>query len=274
MLNGPRAQKTARATGARPGVLTQPEPQCGAVTVGYVAAPALFLSSAMLADAAAEAVDARTVKYLLKAALRRREEEEERKEWEMELARRDELQRGVTEALEKARAALEPSRGSKRKRKKRRKRRLPRSSVPRGGRARRRQRQWLAPGWFSWVFLQVSSASSASWSVWTRRILMQMVGFAGDSAPRAVFLSLSSGPRWSASWPVWTRGTVIWRESGSGMYKAGFLVFLHLALCLPRRRGKLNYLGDGVYFSITPCIWKSLVRAVCLRCTGLLISGR
>ena len=27
--------------------------------------------------------------------------------------------------------------------------------------------------------------------------------FAGDSAPRAVFLSLSSGPRCSASWPVW-----------------------------------------------------------------------
>ena len=70
----------------------------------------------------------------------------------MELARRDELQRGVTEALEKARAALEPSRGSKRKRKKRRKRRLPRSSVPRGGRARRRQRQWLAPGWLSLFF--------------------------------------------------------------------------------------------------------------------------
>ena len=72
MHDGPRAQKTARATGARPGVLTEPEPQGGAVTVGYVAP---FLSSPMLADAAAEAVDARTVKYLLKAALRRREEE-------------------------------------------------------------------------------------------------------------------------------------------------------------------------------------------------------
>ena len=130
-----------------------------------MAAPEPFLSSPMLADAAAEAVDARTVKYLLKVALRRREEEEEeeRKEWEMELARRDELQRGVTEALEKARAALEPGWSSKRKRK-RRKRRLPRSSVRRGGRARRRQRQWLASGWFSWC-LQVSSASSASWSV-------------------------------------------------------------------------------------------------------------
>ena len=106
--NAPRSQKTARASGKHPGVLQEPEVQGGAVTVGYVAAPAPFLSSPMLADAAAEAVDARTVKYLLKAALRRREEEEERKEWEMELARRDELQRGVTEALEKARVALEP----------------------------------------------------------------------------------------------------------------------------------------------------------------------
>ena len=43
--DGPRAQKTARATGARPGVLTEPEPQVGAVTVGYVAAPVPLVSS-------------------------------------------------------------------------------------------------------------------------------------------------------------------------------------------------------------------------------------
>ena len=127
-----RRLKTASA-GARPGVLQDPAPQ-GAVTVGYVAAPVPFLSSPMLADAAAEAVDARTIKYLLKAALRRREEEEERKEREMELARENVLQRGVTESLEKARLALEPSRGSKRKRKKRRRRRLPRTPRPRCGR--------------------------------------------------------------------------------------------------------------------------------------------
>ena len=40
-----------------------------------------------------------------------------------------------------------------------------------------------------------------------------------------------------------------------------FLVFLHLALCCPRRTGNLDYLGDGVYSSSAPCIWKSLVRA-------------
>ena len=145
---GLRTQKTA-TSGQRPGVLTEPEPQGGAVTVGHVAAHVPFLSSPMLTDAAAETVDARTVKYPLKAALRRKEGEE-RKEWEMELARRNEQQWRVTEASEKTRAALQPSRGSKRKRKKRRKRRLLRSSVPRGGRARRRQREWLAPGW---VFL-------------------------------------------------------------------------------------------------------------------------
>ena len=72
-----RGQKTA-SSGTRPEPLVEvSEPQVGAVTVGYVAAPVPFLSSPMLADAAAEAVDARTVKYLLKAALRRREEEEE-----------------------------------------------------------------------------------------------------------------------------------------------------------------------------------------------------
>ena len=30
-------------------------------------------------------------------------------------------------------------------------------------------------------------------------------------------------------------------------------------------------MGDGAYFSPAPCTWKSLVRAVCLRSTGLLI---
>ena len=160
-----------------------PPPQVGAVTVGYVAAPVPFLSSPLL-DAAAEVVDARTVKNLLKAALRRREEEEERKEWETELARRDEQQRRVTESLEKARAALEQGRGSKRKRKKRRKRRLPRSSVPRGGRARRRQRQAGFPqvprhiGWYG---------PEGQFHGRARYVL---AGFAGDVAFRVVFLSV------------------------------------------------------------------------------------
>ena len=212
--DAPRGQKTASSAGAHPGVLKELEVLVGAVTVGYVAAPVPFLSSPTLADAAAETVDARTVKYFLKAALRRREEEE-RKEWDMELGRRDEQQRRVAESLEKARAALEPGRGSKRKRKKRRKRRLPRSSVPRGGRACRRQRQWHAPRWFSSVLAVFPSCQQAQvpqhfgWygpeGHFHGRARYVLAGFAGDDAFRVVFPSVVAWPRCSASWPVWTR---------------------------------------------------------------------
>ena len=66
---GLRAQMTARATCARPGVFKEPEPQGGAVTDGYVAA-----------DAAGEAVDARTLSFLLARSIaetKKVEEEEE-----------------------------------------------------------------------------------------------------------------------------------------------------------------------------------------------------
>ena len=46
---GVRAQKTARATGVRPGVLTEPEPLGGAVTDGYVAALAPSVARPALA---------------------------------------------------------------------------------------------------------------------------------------------------------------------------------------------------------------------------------
>ena len=45
--SGLRAQTTFSA--GRPGVLTEPEPQVGAVTVGYVAAPVPLVSSPILA---------------------------------------------------------------------------------------------------------------------------------------------------------------------------------------------------------------------------------
>ena len=96
---------------------------------------------------------------------------------------------------------------------------------------------------------------------------MQMVGFAGDSAPHAVFLSLSSGPRWSASWPVWTRGTVIWRESGSGMYKVGFSgVSAPRAVC-PRRTGKLDYFGRWRLCFFGPLYLAVTCSCFCLRST-------
>ena len=131
-----------------PGVLQEPEVQEGAVTVGYVAAPAPFLSSPMLADAAAEAVDARTVKYLLKAALRRREEERRRRGRSGRWSWREETScSGVSQRLLRRRALLWSRVVAARGRGRRGgKRRLPRSSVPRGGRPHRRQRQWLVFG--------------------------------------------------------------------------------------------------------------------------------
>ena len=62
--DAPRGQKTASAAGKRPAPLEEvAAPQEGAVTVGYVAAPGPLLSTPMLADAPAEAVDARTVRF-------------------------------------------------------------------------------------------------------------------------------------------------------------------------------------------------------------------
>ena len=90
-----RGQKTP-PPGVRPGSLSDPGPQRSDRTVRRSSGEAPLLTAPMLADAAAEAVDARTVRYLL-----------------------------IELAIEEARVALEPSRGSKRKRKKRRKRKLP-----------------------------------------------------------------------------------------------------------------------------------------------------
>ena len=79
---GPRAPKTARATGARPGVLQKPEPQEGAVTDGYVAAPVPSLAVPLLAGAAGDAVDARTLSFLLAKSVAARKKDEEEKEME------------------------------------------------------------------------------------------------------------------------------------------------------------------------------------------------
>ena len=74
------------------------------------------------------------------------------------------------------------------------------------------------------LLLTTGPRCTTSWPVWIRSTVMSVLGwFAGDSAPRAVFLALSSGPWFAASWPVWTRGTV------RCLY--GLLVNLHLALC-------------------------------------------
>ena len=56
---GPRGLKTASAAGMRPEALEEVSALQGAVTVGYVSAPGPLLSTPLLADTAAEAVDAR-----------------------------------------------------------------------------------------------------------------------------------------------------------------------------------------------------------------------
>ena len=89
---GPRAQKTARAAGARPGVLEEPEPQGGAVTDGSVAAPVPSLAVPLLAGAAGEGVDSSSLRFLTADALRKRQKEEEeevRKMEEMEQAKNE-----------------------------------------------------------------------------------------------------------------------------------------------------------------------------------------
>ena len=71
-VRGPTGTEDRQDSGCRPAPLEEvTEPQWEAVTAGYVAAQMPLFSSPMLADTAAESVDARTVKYLHKAALRR-----------------------------------------------------------------------------------------------------------------------------------------------------------------------------------------------------------
>ena len=80
--DGPRAQKTARATGARPGVLTDPEPQEGAGMVDYMPASVPRLQGHRLNGDGGEAVDGTSLRYLLKKSLARKKEEEEQEEEE------------------------------------------------------------------------------------------------------------------------------------------------------------------------------------------------
>ena len=118
-----------------------------------MAAPGPLLSTPLLADTAAEAVDARTVKYLLHAALNEKKEEEKEERRKAKEARRLEVtallavplalrtqaqQRRLMELSDEVDAETHPKR---RKRKKRKKRKLPRAPLPRCGRPCARQRQ-------------------------------------------------------------------------------------------------------------------------------------
>ena len=81
--SGPRAQTTFSA--GRLDVLKESDPQLRAATVGYVAAgetPLLGVPS--MADSSTEAIDGRTLRFLLKKslALQKKQEDEERRKVE------------------------------------------------------------------------------------------------------------------------------------------------------------------------------------------------
>ena len=73
---GPRAQKTVRATGARPGVLQDPEPP----TIGYVAVPGPLLAAPVLAGG--DGPDASALAFLVRQAVLAQEEMKRVKEEE------------------------------------------------------------------------------------------------------------------------------------------------------------------------------------------------
>ena len=65
-------------------------------------------------------------------------------------------------------------------------------------------------------------------------LLICKVGFPGNFAPRAVFLSLFSGPRCSASWPVWTRRILACARLGLLVFDDVFRAVLLLVVSSPR----------------------------------------
>ena len=136
----------------------------------------------------------------------------------------------------------------RRKRKKRRKKRTTRTSSSRStpGRARRRHRQWLAPGWFSSVlavflsyvgrpklpgiivgldqYYSLHRARHRHWQWhiqgWFCWLLFALCSFRS-----------STGPGCFASWPVWTRRTAF-TFLVLACARLVLLVILHLALFL------------------------------------------
>ena len=230
---GVRAQKTARAAGARPGILEEEVPS---------------LAVPLLAGAAGEGVDSSSLRFLTADALRRKRQKEEegvRKREEMEQAKKEfqdeewhvQRQRATQAAqrLMAAQAASSSSSPTRRKKKRKKKKRnflevaaliVDNGSVIVDNGSGMSMAGFAVLVLFTLYSLRLSAGLScqASWTVWTRtKVLivrsssLPAVAYAGLAL--LVFLvlcsfSLSSGPRCSASWPVSTRETV--------MHLAGF----------------------------------------------------
>ena len=225
-----------RSKGARPGVLTEPEPQ-EAATVGYVAAPGPLLVVASLAGG--DEVDATTVSYLLKAALVKEEEEEERRKQEEQEEFNSLYAMTVRTPQQDRRLADLYLLRAKRKRKKRRKRRTPRtSSRPLCGRARRRQWQWYFSGSPGDVLLRAVFPSvvvrnempciMAGMDLKDRFSGMCTAGFPGYVAPRAVFPSVVVWPEMLGNM-VGQLCAFSWQWHAPGGYCWCFNLFFRLA---------------------------------------------
>ena len=152
----PRSQNTPHL-GARPGIRAEPGPQRSDRSLRRSSGNTLGAPS--LADASAEAIDGRTLRFLLKKSLaRKKEEDEERRKVEEKeklkaVKEEEEHPDGWLQAFDsdrdlyhwhrrtrRAKRSPPHSASSKRKRKKRKKR-LPRASSLRGARAPECSRQ-------------------------------------------------------------------------------------------------------------------------------------
>ena len=124
--------------------------QLEAATVGYVAASVPPLATPSLADAAGDAVDGESIRFLLWGALKTPEQVEAAKQASLR------RQRKAAAKKEKEMAEMDVEASSSQRRKKKRKKK---QKLLRSGRTRRRHRQWR----------------------------VRHTGFAGSCAPRDVF---------------------------------------------------------------------------------------
>ena len=203
--SGLRAQKTP-PPGERPGLPLEPRPQRSDRTVRRSSGDNLpTLALPVLAGSAGEAVDARTLRFLLGRSLAERKEKEE-----------VQSKAQVEEFRQASLARPRELYGSKRKRKKRRKRRTPRtSSCPLRG--RRRQWQWHA----------------------------RNAGFFGDVPPRAVFPSVVVRPEMLGIMAVLFQkdNTTLVDHYGSGMCRVGFTCYDAPRVMFPSGVAKPGMLG-------------------------------
>ena len=219
-------QKTA--AGTRPAPLAEvAEPQVGAVTVGYVAAPEPLLSTPSLADTMADQVDDRAVQILLQMALKKkkREEEKEERRRQEEVAEHERRMR-VLDRRVWADEELTPGGVA---------RLAPLGRPPPGKEEEEEEEEEEETS--SQLFTS-SLGCPASWSVWTRRTFLPPQ----RPLPLPALYALGNLD--------FLRATGIW----------------HPVRCLSRRRstGKFQFFGSSLrgIISAAPCIWQSLVRCI------------